>query len=127
MVRSAHDGSYFFDIYPCLIGSGPWAYAEEVKLQQEKLVLNANLEKAEDWPSDQTVLITHGTLFHNKSELITVLQNLLSPEAGASLLDVGCGAGHFSRRFARVGFSVTGIDPDFAALKFARVQGDDIH
>jgi 2-polyprenyl-3-methyl-5-hydroxy-6-metoxy-1,4-benzoquinol methylase len=56
-----------------------------------------------------------------------LLQNLLSPEAGASLLDVGCGAGHFSRRFARVGFSVTGIDPDFAALKFARVQGDDIH
>jgi hypothetical protein len=68
------------------------AYAEEVKLQQEKLVLNANLEKAEDWPSDQTVLITHGTLFHNKSELITVLQKLFL-ENGVSSLATNLGLG----------------------------------
>lgn len=55
-----------------------------------------------------------------------LLRNLLRPEAGASLLDVGCGTGHFSRRFARVGLSVTGIDPDRAALTFAGMQGSDI-
>lgn len=56
----------------------------------------------------------------------TLLQQLLSPGAGASLLDVGCGTGHFSRHFARIGLSVTGIDPDSAALKFAMTQGSDI-
>jgi SAM-dependent methyltransferase len=55
-----------------------------------------------------------------------LLKSLLSPEAGASLLDVGCGTGHFSRRFARSRLSVTGIDPDPAALKLARTQGEDI-
>ena len=32
-------------------------YAEEVKLQQGDLTLNANLEKAGDWPVAPTVLI----------------------------------------------------------------------
>jgi SAM-dependent methyltransferase len=56
----------------------------------------------------------------------TLLQQLLRPEAGASLLDVGCGTGHFSRRFAGIGLSVTGIDPGLAVLKFAMRQGGDI-
>ena len=55
-----------------------------------------------------------------------LLQQLLRPEAGASLLDVGCGTGHFSRRFAGIGLSVTGIDPGSAVLKFAMRQGGDI-
>lgn len=56
-----------------------------------------------------------------------LLRDLLRPEAGDSLLDVGCGTGYFSRHFARLGLSVTGIDPDPAALAFARTQGDGIH
>lgn len=56
-----------------------------------------------------------------------LLQNLLRADEGGSLLDVGCGTGHFSRRFARLGLSVSGIDPDPAALKFARTQGSDVH
>jgi len=56
----------------------------------------------------------------------TLLQQLLRPEAGASMLDVGCGTGHFSRRFAGIGLLVTGIDPDPAVLKFAMRQGGDI-
>lgn len=55
-----------------------------------------------------------------------LLRSLLRPQAGASLLDVGCGTGYFSRRFARIGLSVTGIDPDPAALTFAGMQGTDI-
>ena len=51
-------------------------FAAEVKLQQQNLTLNANLEKAEGWPAGPTVLITHGTLYHNKSELTTALQEL---------------------------------------------------
>lgn len=51
-----------------------------------------------------------------------LLLRLLKPDAGASLLEVGCGTGYFSRRFARAGLRVTGIDPDPAMLDFARQQ-----
>ena len=50
------------------------AYAEEVKLQQDDLTLNANLERADGWPAAPAVLITHGTLSHNKSEIMAALQ-----------------------------------------------------
>jgi SAM-dependent methyltransferase len=55
-----------------------------------------------------------------------LLWGLLRPTPGESLLDVGCGTGHFSRRFARQGLSVTGIDPDSNAIEFAKQQGGDI-
>lgn len=53
----------------------------------------------------------------------SLLQSLLRPAAGARLLDVGCGTGWFSRRFAGHGLQVTGIDTDPAALAYARSQG----
>lgn len=68
------------------------AHAEEVKLQHGQLILNANLAKAEDWPTGPTVLITHGTLSHNGSELITALQDLLL-ENGASSLAIDLSLG----------------------------------
>lgn len=55
-----------------------------------------------------------------------LLQRLLAPRAGASLLDAGCGTGHFSRRFAAAGLTVTGLDPDPDALAYAARQGDRI-
>jgi pimeloyl-ACP methyl ester carboxylesterase len=67
-------------------------YAEEIKLQLENLALNANLEKAEDWPTGPTVLVTHGTLSHNKSEIITALQELFL-ENGVSSLAINLGLG----------------------------------
>ena len=56
----------------------------------------------------------------------SLMQHLLMAEEGATLLDIGCGTGYFSRRFARRGLSVTGIDPDPATLKFARTKGEDV-
>jgi SAM-dependent methyltransferase len=56
-----------------------------------------------------------------------LLQDRLRPKAGASLLDVGCGTGYFSRRFASAGQLVAGVDPDPVALNFARMQGGAIH
>jgi SAM-dependent methyltransferase len=50
-----------------------------------------------------------------------LLASLVHPEAGTSLLDVGCGTGHFTRRFARdVRGPVIGLDPDREALDYAR-------
>ncbi|MCP4289357.1 MAG: class I SAM-dependent methyltransferase [Gammaproteobacteria bacterium] len=49
-----------------------------------------------------------------------LLRKLLFPKSGESLLDIGCGTGYFSRRFARLGLSATGIDPDSKAIEFAK-------
>jgi SAM-dependent methyltransferase len=49
-----------------------------------------------------------------------LLERLLAPDAGESLLDVGCGTGWFSRRFAAAGLDVTGVDVDCGALSWAR-------
>lgn len=49
-----------------------------------------------------------------------LMMSMMRPVPGGSLLDVGCGTGHFSRRFAGVGLDVTGIDPDRSAIEFAR-------
>lgn len=46
--------------------------------------------------------------------------------AGRELLDVGCGTGHFSGAAKTAGFSVTGIEPDPGARKFA-VEKNGIH
>ena len=55
-----------------------------------------------------------------------LMMRLLAPPAGSTLLDVGCGTGHFSRRFAAVGQRVTGLDPDAAMLDYARRLGGGV-
>ena len=55
-----------------------------------------------------------------------LMMPLLGPSAGATLLDVGCGTGHFSRRFAAAGLRVTGLDPDPAMLDYARGLGGGV-
>lgn len=50
-----------------------------------------------------------------------LLRRLLSPRRGDTLLDVGCGTGHFTRRFARdLAGRVIGVDPSPAWLAFAK-------
>jgi len=56
----------------------------------------------------------------------SLVQSLLRPAAGTSLLDVGCGTGWFSRRFAEHDLQVTGIDPDPAAIACARSLGGEV-
>ena len=52
-----------------------------------------------------------------------LLVSMLRPLPGETLLDVGCGTGHFTRRFAReAGVHVTGVDPDPTWLAYARAQ-----
>jgi len=68
------------------------SHAEEVKLQQGQLTLNANLEKAAGWPSGPALLITHGTLSHNKNEITTALQELFL-ENGVSSLAINLSLG----------------------------------
>ncbi len=55
-----------------------------------------------------------------------LMMRLLAPPADATLLDVGCGTGHFGRRFAAAGLRVTGLDPDPAMLDYARGLGGGV-
>ncbi len=56
-----------------------------------------------------------------------LLHTMLKPRPGETLLDVGCGTGYFSRRFAReAGLQVTGIDIDPDIIAFAREQAPEI-
>jgi len=47
---------------------------------------------------------------------------VLAPLAGETLIDVGCGTGYFTRRFASDGLAVTGVDLDPEMLDFARTH-----
>ena len=49
-----------------------------------------------------------------------LLAGMLHLQPGESLLDIGCGTGYFTRRFARANAaSVIGLDPNSAWLNFA--------
>ena len=63
--------------------------------------------------------MTHEGMAHDLSQKLDALhffhhiekgRRLLHIEKGKRLLDVGCGTGHWSRFFATLGFTVTGID-----------------
>jgi len=69
-----------------MLSWGCFVQAEEVKLQQGNLMLNANLQKAGDsWPAGPVILLTHGTLAHNGMEIISTLQQLLLENDVSSL------------------------------------------
>lgn len=62
------------------------AGAEEVRIQYNGLMLNADLQRADDGPlSGDVFLITHGGLAHRGAELIVYLQNLLKEKNHSSL------------------------------------------
>lgn len=50
---------------------------------------------------------------------VRLLQQSLRMRPAASVLDVGCGSGYFSRRLCEAGMSVTGIDSDFQMVRYA--------
>lgn len=53
--------------------------AEEISLDHNGLKVSANLEKVgDDWASGPVVLMTHGTLAHNRMEIMATLQELFA-------------------------------------------------
>ncbi len=72
-------------------------HSEEVALEFDGLRLLGTLEKSDSWPRGITLLMTHGTLSHKDSEIITTLQSLFL-EAGASSLAINLSLGVSERR-----------------------------
>lgn len=51
-----------------------------------------------------------------------LLKELLEPPTGASMIDVGCGTGYFTRCFAMDGVKVTGVDPNREMIDYAQLH-----
>jgi len=56
-----------------------------------------------------------------------LLLKMLKPNSGNTLLDVGCGTGYFSRRFANIGLNVSGMDTDASMLAYAQLLDNNIN
>ena len=72
-----------------LLGS---AQAENVSFKYNGTRLQGNLEKSDNWPAGPVVLLTHGTLAHNRMEIISTLQELFA-ENGISSLAINLSLG----------------------------------
>ncbi len=59
-------------------------HAENVTLKLNKLTLNANVEKASDWPG-RVVLMTHSTMANNRMEIMAGLQDAFKSKGISSL------------------------------------------
>lgn len=71
--------------------------AEEISLDHNGLEVSANLETVgENWAEGPVVLMTHGTLAHNRMEIMATLQELLL-ERGISSLAINLSLGLSNR------------------------------
>ena len=81
-----------------LATAGALAGSSEVSIEHNGLTLNGRLELAEGKSAaDGVVLITHGTLAHNRMEIVATLQDLLA-ERGLNSLAVTLGLGIDDRK-----------------------------
>ncbi len=53
-------------------------------------------------------------------KILSLIQNLVSPKTGSSILDIGCGRGRHAIVLAEAGFSVTGVDLSAGSIADAR-------
>lgn len=73
--------------------------AETVSIPHGGLTLNANLVKSDNWASGPVILMTHGTLAHNRMEIMATLQSLLK-DLGISSLAINLSLGQDNRQSA---------------------------
>ena len=71
--------------------------AEDVTLKHQGITLNANLEKTDNWPNGMVFLMTHGTLAHNKMEIMSTFQEMFTDQ-GTSSLAINLGFGLDNRK-----------------------------
>jgi SAM-dependent methyltransferase len=72
-------------------------------------------DEAADWYAG---MLTESTTGYNTLAAATAL-DLLGDVGGRDVLDLGCGEGHVSRRLARAGANVIGVDPTARLIELA--------
>ena len=83
--------------------------------------MNRNLSAAD---YDSWYATARGAWMGNREAEALIRLGEIGPDR--RVLDVGCGSGWFTRRFAATGASVTGLDNDAAMLDYARAQDASI-
>ncbi len=79
-----------------------------------------------DWfDRDEYELVYHERDEEEAEELIDLLERVVAPTPGATMLDVGCGRGRHPRTLARRGYQVTGLDLSERVLAQARRQAEE--
>lgn len=74
------------------------SHAEEVSLKHQGLTVTANLETTgDDWTTKPVILMTHGTLAHNRMEIMETLQTAFK-ERGYSTLAINLSLGLSDRK-----------------------------
>ncbi|VAV91550.1 hypothetical protein MNBD_ALPHA08-924 [hydrothermal vent metagenome] len=112
-----------------VIPSGGGASAKEVSLSQNGIKLNAELVMADDKKmSDGVVLILHGTLAHNRMEIIKTMQSLLAERGRNSLaINLGLGlndrAGMYDCKVPITGLNTDALDEIGLWLNWLKSQG----
>jgi pimeloyl-ACP methyl ester carboxylesterase len=71
--------------------------AQDVSINHAGIKLNANFEKTETGTTGPVILMTHGTLAHNKMEIMSTLQKMLKDQ-GISSLAINLGLGINNRQ-----------------------------
>jgi len=81
-----------------------------------KQMLNFHLGESHDIASRRPEII---------NTIVTWIHDTLSLSAGKALLDLGCGPGLYTRRFAQRGLQVTGVDFSENSIDYAMSQDSD--
>ena len=76
------------------------------------------------WEDDNPLVLLHGSMTRGRFEYfrqaLGSLDRLPSGDLRPPAVDIGCGGGFLAEEFARVGYSVIGVDPSEVSLATAR-------
>ncbi len=99
----------------------PWSEGEKIPWDDPEFsrrMLDEHLSQAHDAASRRSEKI---------AAQVDWIQHHLLPAKGARILDLGCGPGLYTSRFAEIGHECIGIDFSPASIKHARSQASSRH
>lgn len=96
---------------PALYGTTEYVFWQEEHIS--KKLLEIHLDPSDDLASRKPYFIDRS---------VSWIKTIVPPEQYRRLLDLGCGPGLYSERFAQAGYRVTGIDFSSRSIEYARAS-----